>query len=277
MHTSVLCRFVSSNPGMYTLLVRSGLQSFFSIYASGPHLSSLPQSLSWPDPAPNLGAARPGRAHRRRFDTLVILVARSLWKQRNAMVFANVSQQFGTDQIISRIKEEISLWMFAKFGGSYANDGRVGLALVCECVCFLVLPIRVARNKVFGLVICCSPSIKIWYTFGVLSKKRARSPSPWLSSSPPALGRCCRARTWLSSSAPPPTRGHRVHIFPISSTHALPRAHPEPAPRLSHPAPSLPADLACAASSPMPSPRDRPGRFGPWPIVGQRHYLGKRK
>jgi hypothetical protein len=36
-------------------------------------------------------------ANRRRFDTLVILVARTLWKQRNARVFANASQQFGTE------------------------------------------------------------------------------------------------------------------------------------------------------------------------------------
>jgi hypothetical protein len=63
-------------------------------------------------------------ANRRRFDTLVILVARTLWKQRNARVFANASQQFGTEQIILRIREEFSLWMFAKFGGSYATTGE---------------------------------------------------------------------------------------------------------------------------------------------------------
>jgi hypothetical protein len=63
-------------------------------------------------------------ANRRGFDTLVILVARTLWKQRNARVFANTSQQFGTEQIILKIREEFSLLMFAKFGGSYATTGE---------------------------------------------------------------------------------------------------------------------------------------------------------
>jgi hypothetical protein len=63
-------------------------------------------------------------ANRRTFDTLVILVARSLWKQRNAMLFANASQQFGTEQLISRIKEEFFLWIVAKFEGSYATTGE---------------------------------------------------------------------------------------------------------------------------------------------------------
>jgi hypothetical protein len=54
----------------------------------------------------------------------VILVARALWKQRNAKVFANFSQQLGTEQIIGKIKEGFNLWMFAKFGGSYAMTGE---------------------------------------------------------------------------------------------------------------------------------------------------------
>jgi hypothetical protein len=72
----------------------------------------------------SVSRARVGNTNRRKFDTLVILVARSLWKQRNARVFANVSQQMGTEQIIAKVKEEFSLWMFAKFGGSYATTGE---------------------------------------------------------------------------------------------------------------------------------------------------------
>jgi hypothetical protein len=64
------------------------------------------------------------RKDKRNFDTLVILVARTLWKQRNARIFANVSHQFGTEQIIGMIKEEFNMWMFAKFGGSYATLGE---------------------------------------------------------------------------------------------------------------------------------------------------------
>jgi hypothetical protein len=61
---------------------------------------------------------------RRKLDTLIILVARTLWKQRNARVFANLPQQFGTERIVGMIKEEFNLWMFAKFGGSYATTGE---------------------------------------------------------------------------------------------------------------------------------------------------------
>jgi hypothetical protein len=54
---------------------------------------------------------------RRRFDTLVILVAWTLWKQRNARVFANVSRQLNANQILQKIKEEFSLWEAAIIGG----------------------------------------------------------------------------------------------------------------------------------------------------------------
>jgi hypothetical protein len=30
----------------------------------------------------------------------------------------------GTEQIIAKVKEEFSVWMFAKFGGSYATTGE---------------------------------------------------------------------------------------------------------------------------------------------------------
>jgi hypothetical protein len=72
----------------------------------------------------SVSRARVCTTNRRKFDTLVILAARSLWKQRNARVFANVSQQTDTEQIIAKVKEELSLWMFAKFGGSYATTGE---------------------------------------------------------------------------------------------------------------------------------------------------------
>jgi hypothetical protein len=52
-----------------------------------------------------------------RFDTLVILVAWTLWKQRSAIVFGNVKSQLNTIQIVEKIKEEFSLWELGIIGG----------------------------------------------------------------------------------------------------------------------------------------------------------------
>jgi hypothetical protein len=51
-------------------------------------------------------------------DTMVILTAWRLWKQRNARVFNNAAQQFSTQQLVLRIKEEFSLWKLARGRGS---------------------------------------------------------------------------------------------------------------------------------------------------------------
>jgi hypothetical protein len=53
---------------------------------------------------------------RKSFDTLVILIAWHIWKQRNARVFGNTPLQFSTNQMLSRIKEEFELWKLAKRG-----------------------------------------------------------------------------------------------------------------------------------------------------------------
>jgi hypothetical protein len=56
--------------------------------------------------------------NRRKFDALVILIGRTLWKQRNARVFGNIPQQWGTERIVESIIEEFKLWEIAFAGGS---------------------------------------------------------------------------------------------------------------------------------------------------------------
>jgi hypothetical protein len=55
---------------------------------------------------------------RRKFDALIILISRTLWKQRNARVFGNTPLQWGTEQIVECIIEEFKLWEIAYAGGS---------------------------------------------------------------------------------------------------------------------------------------------------------------
>jgi hypothetical protein len=45
-----------------------------------------------------------------------LLVAWTLWKQRNARVFGNIERQLSTEQIIDTIIEELSLWRVARGG-----------------------------------------------------------------------------------------------------------------------------------------------------------------
>jgi hypothetical protein len=59
------------------------------------------------------------RKDRRSFDTLVILIAWQIWKQRNARVFGNTQLQCSTTQLLFRIKEEFELWKLAKRGGEH--------------------------------------------------------------------------------------------------------------------------------------------------------------
>jgi hypothetical protein len=56
--------------------------------------------------------------NRRKFDALVILIGRTLWKQRNARVFGNTQLQWGTERIVENIIEEFKLWEVAFAGGS---------------------------------------------------------------------------------------------------------------------------------------------------------------
>jgi hypothetical protein len=59
------------------------------------------------------------RKDRKSFDTLVILIAWQIWKQRNARVFGNIQLQFSTTQMLTRIKEEFDLWKLAERGEEY--------------------------------------------------------------------------------------------------------------------------------------------------------------
>jgi hypothetical protein len=57
------------------------------------------------------------KSDRRHLDTLIILTAWTLWKQRNARVLGNVQRQINTDQIVDKVREESQLWEFARRGG----------------------------------------------------------------------------------------------------------------------------------------------------------------
>jgi hypothetical protein len=56
--------------------------------------------------------------NRRGFDTLALLIAWSLWKQRNARAFNNQQRQLTVHQLVERIKDEFELWRLARVGGS---------------------------------------------------------------------------------------------------------------------------------------------------------------
>jgi hypothetical protein len=62
--------------------------------------------------------ARVRTSDRRKFDALIILVARTLWKQRNAQVFGNVQQQWSTERIVDSIQDKFRMWVLAFAGGN---------------------------------------------------------------------------------------------------------------------------------------------------------------
>jgi hypothetical protein len=66
----------------------------------------------------SMARTRVQTSDRRKFDALIILVARTLWKQRNARVFGNVQQQWSTKRIVDSIQDEFRLWVLAFAGGS---------------------------------------------------------------------------------------------------------------------------------------------------------------
>jgi hypothetical protein len=54
---------------------------------------------------------------RKSFDTLVLLTAWRLWKQRNARVFGNTAEQCNTTELLRRIADEFNMWKLARVGG----------------------------------------------------------------------------------------------------------------------------------------------------------------
>ena len=54
--------------------------------------------------------------NKRTFDTFVILIAWSLWKQRNARLFNNVGQQCSVTVFVDRIIDKFKLWIRARAG-----------------------------------------------------------------------------------------------------------------------------------------------------------------
>jgi hypothetical protein len=55
---------------------------------------------------------------RKRFDSMVIITAWTLWKQRNARVFGNVREHKNPIQALVAIREEFQLCELARRGGS---------------------------------------------------------------------------------------------------------------------------------------------------------------
>ena len=60
---------------------------------------------------------RLGGADRRSFDSRVILTCWLLWKQRNARAFNNRGLMLSVVELVSKIREEGSLWHRAGVGG----------------------------------------------------------------------------------------------------------------------------------------------------------------
>ena len=61
------------------------------------------------------------RADRRRFDSFILWIAWTIWKQRNARVFRNTPRQLSTEQIIKGVKEEFALWELARGRGGVSD------------------------------------------------------------------------------------------------------------------------------------------------------------
>jgi hypothetical protein len=57
------------------------------------------------------------REDRRAFDTFVLLITCTLWKQRNVIAFDNVWEQKNPGQMPKEIREEFHIWERTKRGG----------------------------------------------------------------------------------------------------------------------------------------------------------------
>jgi nicotinamide riboside kinase len=54
------------------------------------------------------------RIDRKRFDSMVICTAWTLWKQQNARAFGDTRRQKDVDQMLQEIRDEFHLWVRAK-------------------------------------------------------------------------------------------------------------------------------------------------------------------
>lgn len=98
---------------------------------------------------------------RKGFDSVVILISWSLWKQRNARMFHNGEQQHSVICLVSKIIDELWDWNVA---------GMVSLDSITIRVIFLC---GVSCNADrFSCKLSLLPSIKIWYAICVLSRKK---------------------------------------------------------------------------------------------------------
>jgi hypothetical protein len=57
------------------------------------------------------------RTDRKRFDSMVISLAWTIWKQRNVRAFGNAREQKTVDQMVTQIRDDFHLWERAKRGG----------------------------------------------------------------------------------------------------------------------------------------------------------------
>jgi hypothetical protein len=75
-----------------------------------------PQEDTYPERWWTEARKRLRKEDRRCFDTFILLIAWTLWKQRNARVFGNLERQLSTAPIIDSVFEEFSLWRAARVG-----------------------------------------------------------------------------------------------------------------------------------------------------------------
>jgi hypothetical protein len=57
------------------------------------------------------------RVDRKRFDTMVISTAWTIWRQRNARAFRNDREQKTVEQMVNQIRDDFHLWERARRGG----------------------------------------------------------------------------------------------------------------------------------------------------------------
>jgi hypothetical protein len=82
---------------------------------------------------------------RKNLDALIILGCWSLWKNHNAWVFNNQSQQFSVMELVTRIRDEFSAWML----GMRGVIGVLTLFETIACISLYVL-LWIAQRVMFA-------------------------------------------------------------------------------------------------------------------------------